>query len=325
MAHTIRDVSLLSGVSTATVSRTFSNPESVRKATREKVLEAAKILDYQPNAIARSMARQTTENVAYLICKNASSILDEYYAGICDGIMHVMKTTDYRLLISTAADWGSTRRNQVDGMILGGNARAEMISEFVRQQIRIVLVNHELPGFGFPSVVSDEEAGVKLAIEHLIARGHRKIGMLAGRFSPYICEKRYNAFCGVLKQHNIALPDRYVTICDPSIEDAERKSEQLIRQADPPTAIFGANDEIATGVIKAAIRLGRRIPDDVAVVGYDDSRLCQALEPELTSVHTDRMKLGEISAKLMLDILAGREPEEKRIVIEPRLIVRSSG
>lgn len=324
MAHTIKDVSLLSGVSTATVSRTFSNPGSVREATRAKVIEAAKILDYQPNAIARSMARQTTDNVAFLICKHESSILDEFYAGICDGIMHVTKNTDYRLLISTEEDWGSTRRNQVDGMILGGSASIEMISNYVRQNTKIVLVNHEISGFDFPRVISDEEAGVRLAVEHLIGRGHRKIAMLAGRFSPYICEVRYNTFCAVMKEHGLPVPDRYVAICDPKISDAERQAERMLSQKDPPTAVFGANDEIATGAMKAAIRLGRRIPDDLAIVGYDDSKVCEALEPELTSVHTNCTKMGELSAKMMLDILAGKEPEQKRLVIEPKLVVRGS-
>lgn len=324
MAHTIKDVSLLSGVSTATVSRTFSNPESVREATRAKVMEAAKILDYQPNAIARSMARQTTEHVAFLICKHESSILDEFYAGICDGIMHVTKDADYRLLVSTADDWRNTRRNQVDGVILGGSATVGMISNYVRQNTKIVLVNHEISGFDFPRVVSDEEAGVRQAVEHLISRGHKKIAMLAGQFSPYICEARYNTFCAVMKEHGLTVPDRYVKICDPNIPDAERQAERMLIQQDPPTAVFGANDMIATGAMKAAIRLGRKIPEDIAIIGYDDSRVCEALEPELSSIHTDCTKMGELSAKLMLDLLAGKTPEKNRFVIEPKLVVRGS-
>lgn len=324
MAHTIKDVSRLSGVSTATVSRAFSNPESVREATRAKVMEAARILDYQPNAIAQSMARQTTEHIAFLICKHDSSILDEFYAGICDGIMRVTKDADYRLLVSTADDWGSTRRNQVDGVILGGSATVGMISGYVRQNTKIVLVNHELGGFDFPRVVSDEQTGVRMAVEHLISRGHRKIAMLAGRFSPYICEVRFNTFCSVLKEHGLPIPDRYVRICDPNIPDAERQAERILIQQDPPTAIFGANDVIATGAMKAAIRLGRKIPDDVAVIGYDDSRVCEALEPELSSVHTDCTRMGELSAKLMLDLLSGNKPEKNRFVIEPKLVIRGS-
>ena len=101
---TIYDVSRLSGVSTATVSRAFSEPDKVRESTRRKVYEAAEVLNYYPNAIARAMARQRTDKIAYLICKKGATILDEFYAGICDGIMQKANRSDYQLLVSTAED-----------------------------------------------------------------------------------------------------------------------------------------------------------------------------------------------------------------------------
>ena len=102
---TIYDVSRLSGVSIATVSRAFSNPERVREDTRRKVFEAAEVLHYSPNAIARAMARQRTDKIAFLICKEGATILDEFYAGICTGIMRETNRSDFELVISTAADW----------------------------------------------------------------------------------------------------------------------------------------------------------------------------------------------------------------------------
>ena len=105
MNSTIYDVSRLSGVSIATVSRAFSNPDRVRESTRRKVFEAAEVLHYSPNAIAQAMARQRTDKIAFLICKEGASILDEFYAGICNGIMGETNRTDYELVISTAADW----------------------------------------------------------------------------------------------------------------------------------------------------------------------------------------------------------------------------
>ena len=324
MAHTIKDVSKLSGVSTATVSRTFSNPESVRKATREKVMEAARILNYEPNAIARSMKLQQTERIAFLICKKSGSILDEFYAGICDGIMSATNQSDYQLLISTERDWTSMKRNQVDGVILGGNASLNLIQECRRLGMRIVLVNNEVGGLDFPCVVSDEKAGIRLGIEHLISRGHTKIGMLAGRFSPYVCERRYNAFKQVMQEKGLLIPSGYVKITDPDILESTEAALEMMSQPDPPTAIVAANDEIATGTVKAAIRLGKRIPEDVAIVGIDDSRVCTALEPELTSVHIFRDRMGKQAATMMLDLLRGDEPAENRMVIQPELIVRKS-
>ncbi len=324
MASTIRDVSVLSGVSTATVSRTFAKPDSVKAATREKVMEAARLLNYQPNAIARSMALQTTEKIAFLICKKESSILDEFYAGICEGIMKETKNSDYQLLISTAADWETGKRNQVDGLILGGDATLDLISSYRNQGVRIVLVNNEVDGLAFPRVVSDEEAGVRMLVEHLIDRGHKKIAMLAGRFSPYICEQRFQAFRKVMKAHGLPIPEGYVQITDPDYKSAEQAAAKMLLQENPPTAIFGANDEIAVGIMKAAIRLGLRIPEDIAVAGYDDSNVCRALEPEMTSVHTCRGRMGKAAAGLLLRGLQGEDLSDRKIVIPPELVIRNS-
>ena len=126
------------------------------------------------------------------------------------------------------------------------------------------------------------------------------------------------------QQHGLVLPAGYIRTTDPDIESAAETAVAMLSQKDPPTAIFGANDEIATGVMKAAIRLGLKVPEDLAVVGYDDSRVCRALEPELTSVHVFRNKMGKTAAGLLLDLLKGEDSEAPRIVIEPELIVRRS-
>ena len=198
MNPTIYDVSRLSGVSIATVSRAFSNPERVREDTRRKVFEAAEVLHYSPNAIARAMARQRTDKIAFLICKEGATILDEFYAGICTGIMRETNRSDFELVISTAADWdtasNTSKNKQVEGVILGGNARPDMIAELQNRDLAVVLVNNRIQGLDIPCVVSDEYGGVRQALEHLIGRGHRNIAMLAGRFSPYILGERYRAF-----------------------------------------------------------------------------------------------------------------------------------
>ena len=337
MAHTIKDVSNLAGVSTATVSRTFSNPGTVSEATREKVFEAARMLNYQPNAIARSMKLQQTEKIAFIICKESGSILDEFYAGICNGIMQEMNETDYQLLVSTERDWTFGKRSQVDGVILGSNASLQLIRDCIRQGVRIVLVNNEIEGFHYPTVISDERMAIDLAVSHLIARGHKKIAMLAGRFSPYICEQRLSAFKEIMAERKLPVPAGYIMITDPDIKSSTEIAMAMLSQPDPPTAIMAANDEIATGAYKAAIRMGLRIPQDIAIVGIDDSRICKALEPELTSVKIDCDKMGRAAARMMIYILgdagknkgaAGRAENggdtAGRLVLQPELNIRNS-
>ena len=311
MNSTIYDVSKLSGVSTATISRAFSNPEQVRESTRRKVFEAAEVLHYSPNAIARAMARQRTDKLAFLICKKDATILDEFYAAICEGIMRETNKSDHQLLISTAADWRQTpstaQRKQVEGVILGGNAQADLVSEFQSQHIAVVLVNNQMTGFDLPCILSDEFGGVRQVVEHLLQRGHRHIGMIAGRFSPYIVGARYNAFLSVTKEHEIQTDAQDIRMCDADVDDAAQAAMELLDRPDRPTAVFGANDVVAAGILKAARRLGLRVPEDLAVVGFDDSSVCGMLEPELTSVRINCRKMGELCVERLRALLTGED------------------
>ena len=170
---------------------------------RRRVYAAAEALHYQPSAIARAMARQQTDKIAFLICKEGATILDEFYASICEGVMRRANGTNYQLLISTAEEWTRTAQSkQIEGVILAGNAQADLISEFQRQNIPVVLVNNRAAGFNLPCIVADEAGGVRQVVSHLISAGHQRIAMLMGRFSPYVTSARYNAFLsGYPKRH----------------------------------------------------------------------------------------------------------------------------
>ena len=326
MNATIYDVSRLSGVSTATVSRAFSQPERVRGATRRKVYEAAEALHYHPNAIARAMARQRTDKIAYLICKKGATILDEFYAGICDGIMGKANRSDYQLLVSSEEDWRQTvstgQSKQIDGVILGGNAQAEMVSGFQSQNVAVVLVNNRMAGL--PCVVADEAAGVRQAIDHLMSCGHRHIAMLVGRFNPYIVRERYGAFLEAMAERGLPVGAGDVRMCDANVDSATAAALELLQGASRPTAIFGGNDVVAAGVIKAAHRMGLRLPEDLAVLGFDDSSVCPMLEPELTSVHIDCRRMGELAAARLTALLDGEEDIPLLTVVPTELRVRRS-
>ena len=274
------------------------------------------------------MARQRTNKIAFLICKEGATILDEFYAGICNGIMHAINQLDYELVISTAADWdlaaSNSKNKQVEGVILGGNARPDMISELQSRKVAVVLVNNRMPGFDLPCVVSDEYGGVRQALEHLISRGHRDIAMLAGRFSPYILNERYRAFWEIAQAHGLPVDARHIKLCDPTVESAAEACLELLSREDRPTAIFGTNDAVAAGAMKAARRLGLRLPEDLAVTGLDDSSVCRMLEPELTSVHIDCRQMGELSVKMMQTLLAGEKAVPQVTVVPTELQIRSS-
>ncbi|MDO5142332.1 MAG: LacI family DNA-binding transcriptional regulator [Eubacteriales bacterium] len=326
MRHpTIYDVSRLSGVSTATVSRTFSDPARVREGTRRRVYEAAAALDYQPSAIARAMARQRTDKLAFIICKKGATILDEFYAGICEGVMRCVNSMDYQLLVSTAEDrQREAQSKQIEGAILAGDAQPDLIAELQRQNVRVVLVNHVAPGFDLPCVVADDRDGVRQALVHLHARGHRRIAMLAGRFSSYITSERYDAFLATVKELGLTLGEGDILMCDRDVESATQAAAQLLSRPDRPHAVFAFNDVLAAGVIKAARRLGAALPDELAVVGFDDSSVCTLLEPELTSVHVDCRRMGELCMERMTALLRGEQDVPRLTVVPVSLHVRRS-
>jgi len=327
-SSTIYDVSKLSGVSTATVSRAFSDPGKVREATRRKVYEAAAVLHYSPNAIARAMAQQRTGKIAYLICKKGATILDEFYAGICEGVMRTANRSDYLLLVSNADDWRATastaQSKQIEGVILGGSAQPDLVSEFQSRNVAVVMVNNHMAGFDVPCVVSDERGGVRQAVEHLIGRGHRRIAMIAGRFSPYTAGARYNAFLEVMEDRGLTVDASGVKMCDPQVEQAAQAARELLEQPDRPTAILGANDIIAAGALKAARRMGLRLPEDLAVIGFDDSTICPVLEPTLTSVHINCRKMGELCMERLKSLLNGETDIPRVTVVPAELVLRES-
>ena len=322
---TIYDVSRLSGVSIATVSRAFSNPERVREDTRRKVFEAAEVLHYSPNAIARAMARQRTDKIAFLICKEGATILDEFYASICEGVMRRANGTNYQLLISTAEEWTRTAQSkQIEGVILAGNAQADLISEFQRQNIPVVLVNNRAAGFDLPCIVADEAGGVRQVVSHLISAGHQRIAMLMGRFSPYVTSARYNAFLSVMRENGLSVDESGALMCDRDIQSATEAALRLLSRPDRPSAVFAFNDVLAAGVMKAARRLGLRLPEDLAVVGFDDSSVCPMMEPELSSIHVDCRRMGELCMEHMAALLDGAQDVPRLTVVPVNLKIRAS-
>ena len=328
MKSTIHDVSRLSGVSTATVSRAFSSPEQVRESTRRKVYEAASALNYTPNAIARDMALQRTNRIAYLICKQRATILDEFYAGICEGIMKRANALNLQLIVSTADDWQKMAANaqskQIEGVILGGDAAPELIADFRARHVAIALVNNRVTGADLPCVLADERDGIGQAVDHLVSLGHTRIAMLLGRFSPYIVGERYAGFLEAMGKHGIRVGASDIAMCERDIQSATEAAVRMLSRPYRPTAVVGGNDVIAAGVLKAARRLCISIPGELSITGYDNSSICDMLEPGLSSVWVDVQQMGETSVDLLRAVMEQEQDAPRVTVIPTRLIKRGT-
>lgn len=330
MSATIIDVAKLSGYSKATVSRAYASPECVKPQTREKIYAAAKALNYTPNAIARAMATKQTENIAFIIHeKQYPVVLNPFYSPILEAVLQECTRHGYSAFISTDHDVRLPNgevyiKKHMDGVILAGQADYQSILSFRKQNIPTVLLNNRIDLDNLFCVTADNFNGAVQAMEHLYARGHRKIGLLAGQFSPEIYNARYNGYINVLKKYGLPEDMRFIQDIEPTMEAAEQYISSVLKLPDHPTAFFCTNDTIAIGAVKAAIRAGLRVPQDFAVVGFDDSENSRIIEPELTTVHIDKQQMGHIAAQKLFDMINGEPIEEYWIDTPTRLIVRNS-
>lgn len=330
MGSTIIDVARKCGYSKTTVSRAYAEPDSVSEKAKLKIYAAAKSLNYTPNAIARAMVRQRTENIAFIIHeKQSPAILNPFYSPILEAVMRESARRNYSVFVMTNQDVQLPNgevyiKKQMDGVIFVGEANPEVIGRLREQKIPVVLLNNVLDMEGLLCITTSHYEGAVSAVDHLHERGHRKIGLLAGRFSPQVNEARYKGYEDALARRGLEINPRYILEIDPSLEAGERAMARLLRLEDRPTAVFCTNDTVAAGAMKAVIRAGLRIPEDAAIVGFDDSTVSHIVEPELTTVRIDMDRMGRLAAEKLFDLIEGIPSIETRIEIPTELIVRSS-
>ena len=188
----------------------------------------------------------------------------------------------------------------------------------------LVLLNNELEMEDLTCITTDQYGGAALAMRHLIEKGHRRIGLLAGNFSPHVYMSRYNAYRDVLTENGCEIDPQLIKTIEPTVEDAIKCTQKLLALEDRPTALFCTNDTIAIGAMKAIMRAGLRIPEDIAVIGYDDSENSRMIEPELTTVQVDKTAMGRIAAERLIALIEGEAPRKETIQTTVKLVVRKS-
>lgn len=327
---TIIDVARDCGYSKATVARAFATPEKVSPRARERIYVSAHRLHYAPDAIARAMARKRTENLAFIIHdKQYPAILNPFYSPILETVLQEANRRNYSLLISAQQDMRMPNgrlvvRRQMDGVILAGEADPAMLEQLISLSIPVVLLNNRVDREDLPCVVADHLEGARIATRHLTDRGHRRIALLAGRFSQQISTARLEGYLTALRESGLVPDSSLMAELDATVEEAERAMGGLLSLSDPPSAVFCTNDTIAAGAMKAIARAGLRVPDNVAVVGFDDSYFCRLLAPELTTVRIDPVAMGKAAIDALFSLMDGKPPADRLIQLAPALIVRES-
>lgn len=330
MNVTIFDVAEVAGVSKATVSRVFTNPEAVNPDTRKRILAAAEDLGYRPNAIARAMITKRTGNFSFIIYgEQAPVITNPFYGPILESVVKAASDIGHSLFIASdeelKTDSGELMlQKQVDGIIFSSQPNEELVKGARIRNIPIVMINNVTDRHSAYCLLCDDHSGITQAVEHLIGLGHRRIAMLGGMFTEFIRTRRMSAYRQTLEKHALPCPEGYVEMVAPTIAQAYEGMRRLLTLAQRPTAVVCMNDTIAIGAIKAALHAGLSVPGQLSVTGFDNSAYCAVSEPELTSVDPNPAELGRRAVEYLYAKISGAPISEQAVTLPARLVVRGS-
>jgi LacI family transcriptional regulator, galactose operon repressor len=321
---TISDVAEHAGVSVGTVSNVVNRPERVADGTRQRVQEAIVQLGWVPNGSAATLRAGRATLVGLIVPDIRNPFFTEVARGAEDmaaasGEAIVVCNTDW-LLDSEQRALAGLARQRVRGVIINPAGEDERYLQWlVDRNIALVLLDHRRSAGRVPSVVVDDVLGGRLAGEHLLELGHRRIALVNGRTSIPQCEDRRLGLVSALSEAGLD-PERDLVELEVEAMDAPSGMDAVERvfASASPTAIFCANDLLAIGVVHALRTKGVRVPDDVSVVGYDDVELAAMTDPPLTTVHQPTYELGATAYELL-----GRGAPERRS-FSPHLVERLS-
>jgi LacI family transcriptional regulator len=326
------DVARQAGVSLMTVSRVINNKGDVSSETRQRVLEIISNLGYRPSAIARSLATKETSTIGLVV----PDVSNAFFAEITQGVERLAYSKGYHVfLCNTEEDpqrelavIQSLEEKRVDGLIVcSSRLEEEKLIEILANLPAVVLINRRLSQTvedTFDSVTLDDERGGWLATHHLIQRGHRQIGFLAGPPTSYSGAGRRKGFLSALQDANISLEDGWIKHCQPSVEGGYEATRYLLETYPQLTALFCFNDLVAVGALQACDELKLRVPQDLAIVGHDDIPVAALVSPTLTTCRVPRYELGARAVNALLERLRDCPGECSQIVLQPELVIRES-
>ncbi len=323
---TIQDVARAAGVGVGTASRALSGNPHVADATREHVLRVAGRLGFRPSPIARAFSRGRTHTLEVLV----PLITQHFYVEVLRGIEQALQATEYSLLIRSIERRTDRERvlrevevrGRVDGALLVSlNATRGLIGRVTRAALPLVLVDAEHPRL--PSVSVDHAAAAMSAVRHLVSLGHRRIALVdhpEDPFAPVYPAARHSGYRAALREAGIEPVAEYELVTDFSPLAGAEALRQLLALRTPPSAVFAGSDSQAIGILEGARQAGRRVPEDLAVVGYNDIEVAAYLG--LTTVHVPMREMGQQGVELLLEAIEDPESPPEHIQLPAELVVR---
>jgi len=329
MRVTIRDVARQAGVSVKTVSRVINGDGPVREATRRRVRAVIEALHYRPNAVARSLVTRRTMTLGLLI----ADVTNPFFPEVVRGVEDAGKAAGYTVLLgNTDEDPAQEERyltlmqeRQVDGLVLSGSRVEEGVLKAVADSVPwMVLINRQVHHPRILSILVDNADATAQATAFLIRRGYRRIAYLLGPSRAEAAQLRFEGYRRALQNHGIPFLPAYVVQEIPRMEGGRRAMQRLLALPLPPTAVVAYNDLMAIGAMEAIREAGRRVPEDIAVVGFDDIVLAAYAIPPLTTVRVPKYQMGYKAAAALIDAIRSGRASQRVIRFKAEMVVRRS-
>ncbi|WP_238333394.1 LacI family DNA-binding transcriptional regulator [Luteimonas marina] len=323
---TIKDVARRANVSVATVSRALNGHQNVAEAVRKRVLSVADELRYSPHHAARSLSSRRTQTIGVVL----PDLYGEFFSELMRGIDQVARERGLHLLVSSyhghPQEQGAalrTMRGRVDGLLLMSPFvdGAESLAEDLPAAMPVVLMNSALAASGRASVGVDNHGGAMAMMQHLLQAGHRRIAFIAGPDDNFDARERLRGYRDALAAGAPGV-EPWVLPGDFDEASGHRAGQVLLEAEQRPDAVFAANDMMALGCLFALSQGGLRVPDDVALAGFDDIPLSRYVHPALTTM---RVEIAELGARAIRQLLEPATPEaQEHALLAPRLVTRPS-
>lgn len=335
---TLEEVAARAGVGRGTVSRVINGSPRVSDATRAAVEVAVAELGYVPNTAARALAANRTDAIAMVVPEPETRFFAEpYFSDILKGVGAQLSDTEMQLLLIFAGSDRERRRlaqylaaHRVDGVLLVSVHADDPLPDLLSQLEIPAVISGPRSEHETPSVDSDNYGGGRSAVEHLIERGRARIGTITGRLDVYGAQRRVVGYRDALEDAGREVDERLIVPGDFTEEGGRRAMTELLTRCPDLDAVFAESDVMAAGARQVLREAGRRIPDDVALVGYDDSAIARHMDPPLTSVRQPIVEMGRAMIDLLLDEIADRRPavsrglERRQVMLPTELVTRAS-
>lgn len=328
MSVTIKDIAKLANVSHTTVSRALNNSPYINEETKSKIKALAKELNYVPNYNAKSLVLLKSYVIGVFFSSISEGTSDAFFHEIVKGVNKVIDK-EYNLVIRGIDQCQYSHpidNKNFDGIIVVSQRKEddEFIKTIIEKNIPTVVINRVVDIDNIVNIVPNDTKGSYDAVDYFIKNNHRRIALIQGNDDFESSVYRKKGYIDALNDNNIKINEDYMMTGKYTLESGYENMKKLLNLSKRPTAVFCANDDIAVGAMKAINESGLNVPDDISVIGFDNSNFCNYVTPTLSSVRKDSLMMSEIGGINLLNIIQNKPVKHQRSYIESTLVIRKS-